>query len=67
MFEHRTTVSEVLSLIPIMNWPFFSSLPLLSLNQCCVLNQVPSGGKTTFQAKNGHLADQLESSKLNLN
>ena len=42
---HRTTNQEVPSSIPTGNWAFFfSSLSYLSLNQWCILKQVPRGG-----------------------
>ena len=67
MVAHRTTDREVQGSIPTGSWAFFLlSLSLLfpfsSVNQWCVLNQVPRGGATLllFPKKNGGLAVQLE-------
>ena len=44
MVAHWTTDVEVLTLIPVGSWAFFTSLSYL--NQWCVLNQVHRGGGT---------------------
>ena len=68
---HQTTDREVSSSIPTGSWAFSLIFFLQSLNQWCVLNQVPRGGATLliFQLSKKKMEAQLCSlrqSKLNM-